>query len=146
MDWNRPFGSRPPRLLGAALVVVSLGLGLPLRGDPPPAAPRVIHSYKFASSDARVRCACLTVRGGCDGKLQLPFAPDTVHQWWQAVQTEKGKAFDIATACWRKRDVPGYGDALCCSPGIKPGGEPIPGELRHLYGATETREAGAAEP
>ncbi|HEX6737493.1 MAG TPA: hypothetical protein VF310_04370 [Vicinamibacteria bacterium] len=128
-------------------MVLVLGVG-PVRGaDTPPAAARIIHSYKFASDDARIHCACLTIRSSCDGKLQPPpFAPDTVHQWWQAVQTTKGKEFDVAAACWRKRDAPGYGDALCCSPGIKPGGEPIPRELRNLYGATAIREAGDAEP
>jgi hypothetical protein len=127
-------------------VLVAVGAALPLGGDTPPAAPKIIHRYRFAGGDGSVHCACVTVRAGCDGQLQMPVAPGAVHQWWQAVQAEAGKDVDVATACWLKRDAPGHGDALCCSPGIKPTGDPIPRELRRLYGATAAREAGAAKP
>jgi hypothetical protein len=133
-------------LLGAVIVVFGALAPAPA-GEAPAAAPRIIHTFKFiGGGDARVHCACVTIRGGCDVKLHLPFAEGTVHQWWQIVQIEAGKPVDVASACWRKRDVPGYGDAYCCSPGIRPDGEPIPRELRNLFGATATREAGEVEP
>ena len=134
----RPFA----RFLGAALAVL-LALPLAFAGDPPAEAPKptIVHKVKFVrGGDAGLHCACVTTRSGCDSKLRQPFAPDTVHEWWQKVQVEAGETVDVATSCWRKRDVPAHGDALCCSPTLNQNGVPVPAHLRNLYGATESRE------
>jgi hypothetical protein len=127
------------RLLGSALLMVSLPY--PLASDTPAEVPKILHKVKFArGGDAGVHCACVTTRSGCDTKLRQPFASDTVHQWWQTVQVETGESVDVAATCWRKRDVPAHGDALCCSPVLTQDGDPEPRSLRNLYGATATRE------
>ena len=133
------------RILTSALLLASLPY--PLASDTPaptPAptpTPTIIHKTKFVrGGDASVHCACITTRGGCETKLRMPFAADTVHQWWQTVQVEAGTTLDVASSCWRKRDVPAHGDALCCSPVLTQDGDPEPRSLRSLYGATATRE------
>ncbi len=127
------------RLLAGALLVLSLPH--PLASDTPAEAAKIVHKVTFVrTGDASLHCACITTRGGCDTKLQHPLAAGNVHQWWQIVQVETGKPVDVASACWRKRDVPAHGDALCCSPTLNQDGDPIPRELRRLYGATSTRE------
>jgi hypothetical protein len=127
------------RLLVGALLM--LGLPHPLASDNKTEAAKIIHKVTFVrGGDAGLHCACVTTRSGCDTKLQLPFTPDTVHQWWQTVQVEPATSLDVASACWRKRDVPAHGDALCCSPALNQEGNPVPRDLRNLYGATATRE------
>jgi hypothetical protein len=127
------------RVLASALMLASVSY--PLASDTPAATPTIIHKTKFVrSGDAGIHCACVTTRGGCDTKLRMPFTPDTVHQWWQTVQVEAGTNLDVASSCWRKRDVPAHGDALCCSPVLTQDGDPEPRSLRSLYGATATRE------
>lgn len=131
----------PPSARLLVAVILFLGLPLSLASDTPAETPKMIHKATFTrGGDAGLHCACLTTRSGCDRKLQQPFAPDTVHQWWQVAQVEAGTSLDVATACWRKRDVPSQGDALCCSPSLDQNGNPVPRELRNLYGATATRE------
>lgn len=137
----------PGRLLFAVMVLLGT---LPVsRASAKPAEkpaeksdkPALVYKVTFTrEGDAKVHCACVTTRGGCDVKLKLPLAEDGVHQWWQTVQADAGKPVDISAACWRKRDVPGHGDALCCSPDLNPDGLPVPAHLKSLYAATATRE------
>jgi hypothetical protein len=127
------------RRVGCALLISLAPLAA--AGDAPPAKPGIVHKVKFArAGDAKLHCACVTTRSGCDTKLSQPLAAESVHQWWQTLQVEAGESIDVAAACWRKRDVPGHGDALCCSPVLNQNGDPMPAELRKLYGASTTEE------
>lgn len=134
----------PAGRLGSALLILILPLAV--AGDTPGAKNGVVHKVKFArAGDARLHCACITTRSGCDTRLQPPLAAETVHQWWQTLQVEAGESVDVAAACWRKRDVPAHGDALCCSPVLNQNGDPLPSELRKLYGASTTEEPSEAK-
>ena len=126
------------RLASALLIAI---LPLAAAGDTPAAKPGIVHKVKFTrAGDAKLHCACVTTRSGCDTKLSQPLAAESVHQWRQTLQVEAGESVDVAAACWRKRDVPGHGDALCCSPVLNQNGDPVPAELRKLYGASTTEE------
>ena len=124
---------------GCALLLAIVPLAS--AGDAPAAKPGIVHKVKFArAGEARLHCACVTTRSGCDTKLSQPLAVESVHQWRQTLQVEAGENVDVSAACWRKRDVPGHGDALCCSPVLNQNGDPVPAELRKLYGASTTEE------
>lgn len=120
-----------------------LFLLLPLRQGMGAEAPRVEHAGTFRVDGAvRVHCACLATHGGCDGRLAEPVEGQKVHRWWQTLHVEKDRKVDFATACWQKRDAPGFGDALCCDARLGDDGRPRSRELKAFFGVSGTSVQG----
>lgn len=62
-------------------------------------------------------CQCVAVQGLCSFKLFDDAAGQPRITWTQEFFPPGGQstAHDRALACWRKRDVDGLGNGLCCS-------------------------------
>jgi hypothetical protein len=71
--------------------------------------------YK-AATDGKVTIACTCVAGGtaCQSKLFDSLSGSERFQWNQTGYTKKGAVYNLDEACYRKRDVKGAGDSLCC--------------------------------
>jgi hypothetical protein len=60
-------------------------------------------------------CECLTAFSGCESKLLASAAGYPLYSWYQTNYLKKGVQIDLNAACYRKRDVEGMGDGLCCT-------------------------------
>ena len=61
-------------------------------------------------------CQCILATSGCNFALFDEAAGKPRHTWYQDFTPPGGQStlHDRALACWRKRDVQGSGDGLCC--------------------------------
>ncbi len=59
-------------------------------------------------------CKCVSVESGCTKISDLSSGAVRI-KWQQKIHLQAGKEVDLSEACWRKRDVDGMGNGLCCS-------------------------------
>lgn len=62
-----------------------------------------------------VKCECLAAFSLCELEVFASAAGKPKHSWTQTNYLKKGVKADLNAACYRKRDVAGQGDGLCCS-------------------------------
>jgi hypothetical protein len=68
-----------------------------------------------------IECMCISPDGGVDVCSRLKTWDDAAgqprHTWPQTVSRlgQANKEIDLSSACYRKRDVDGMGEGLCCS-------------------------------
>jgi hypothetical protein len=87
------------------------------------------------SGTYNVKCACVEGKTGCSKKFLWKASGEGLQTWYQDAELMASRAEDISAACYRKRDVDGLGDGLCCTVSTKPGGTPDPAELHAFFGA-----------
>lgn len=61
-----------------------------------------------------VQCRCVVANPGCQSKLFDAITGQERFEWTSPASTKKGKEYNLDQFCYRKRDVSGQGDGLCC--------------------------------
>jgi len=69
-----------------------------------------------APADAKilVQCECVAATTGCQSKVFDSLSGKQRVAWTQEAQAKKGVVYNLNQLCYRKRDVKGAGDELCC--------------------------------
>ncbi|HQU81110.1 MAG TPA: hypothetical protein PLU47_16780 [Azonexus sp.] len=61
-----------------------------------------------------VHCRCAVANPGCQSKVFDAIAGQERFEWTSPASTKKGTKYNLDHFCYRKRDVSGAGDGLCC--------------------------------
>lgn len=91
------------------------------------------------SGEGRIHCYCIAGTSGCSREFFWRVAGLPTNDWWQDVNLVSGKAADLTAACFRKREVKGLGNGLCCSVDEKDG-KPDDEMMRKFFGVSEVRK------
>ena len=70
------------------------------------------------AEERSLHCQCVLATTSCNFKVFDEAAGKPRHEWYRDFTTNESKTYDnefLAKACWRKRDVDGQGDGLCCA-------------------------------
>lgn len=98
----------PMRSMTSALLLNSV-LVVPAPADP--------NEVTFdRSGELYVGCACVAATSGCKSRLLAALADQKV-TWTQVGSAREGATIDLTEWCFRRRDVAGHGEGLCCSAG-----------------------------
>ena len=70
----------------------------------------------IATTDGKVTisCLCIAATSLCQSKLFDSLAGKERFDWAQEGFTKKGQRYNLNEACYRKRNVDGRGEGLCC--------------------------------
>lgn len=61
-----------------------------------------------------VSCACIVATSGCTSRFLDAVSGSQRHEWVSTAYARKGGRLDLTLYCYRKRDVVGEGQGLCC--------------------------------
>ncbi len=61
-----------------------------------------------------VGCACVLAVSGCQSNLIDSVAGKQRQTWTQDAAVLAGQSYDLNEACYRKRNISGFGGGLCC--------------------------------
>lgn len=61
-----------------------------------------------------VSCACIASTSGCTSAVLRAVSGSHRHEWVSTANARKGAKLDLTLYCYRKRDVVGEGQGLCC--------------------------------
>jgi hypothetical protein len=67
-----------------------------------------------ATGKARIACVCIVSTSGCALKRFDEIAGKPRKTWIQEAHVIQGHEYDASLLCYRKRDVQGHGEGLCC--------------------------------
>jgi hypothetical protein len=67
-----------------------------------------------ATGKALITCTCVLGTSGCAVKRFDELAGQPRKTWTQDAHVIQGKEYDASLLCFRKRDVTGLGDGVCC--------------------------------
>lgn len=99
----------PPVRAIQALLIVSASL-LPMCG--------FAAEVTFDADGIRnVNCACIVATSGCRSRILDAVSGSQRHEWVSSAYARKGASLDLTLYCYRKRDVAGGGEGLCCQGG-----------------------------
>jgi len=66
-------------------------------------------------ADLRVECTCIVDDALCQLKTADSILGNQRKTWTQLIHVRPNVPADLNAACYRKRDVTGFGDGLCCT-------------------------------
>lgn len=128
-----------PLVFGLALtllIAAGLGSSAALAEEDLPMVPSPYVSD--FTGPAVMHCYCILATSGCKSNFFWKAAGSPVHNWWQDVHLIKDKETDLVSACFRKRDVEGLGNELCC-PVNEENGKPDEAMMKKFYGVSEVK-------
>lgn len=64
--------------------------------------------------DIGIDCVCLVGRSGCQSNILASQGGKDVKTWVTPAHLLAGHTYDLNQTCYRKRDVDGQGDGMCC--------------------------------
>jgi hypothetical protein len=67
-----------------------------------------------ADGRRNITCACIAATSGCASRFFHAASGSQRREWVSTANARRGRKLDLTMYCYRKRDVAGEGDGLCC--------------------------------
>lgn len=84
-----------------------------------------------ADGRRNITCTCIAATSGCISRFFDAASGSQRREWVSTANARKGAKLDLTMYCYRKRDVAGEGDGLCCQ------GSNEPESLKMFHGALQ---------